>query len=92
MRYAGLELRCLLLAGRAADLPATLGPPAAECLIAVLANDRPLSQWAAQGWLGRAINKDTASGILIGALGALAHGNARLLLDAALGKRCERRR
>jgi hypothetical protein len=83
MADAALALAGLLAQGRARTLPATLGPPAAECLFAI-ARGIPLRQWAQDGWQGRRLTQETASGILIGALGALAHGNARLLLDQAL--------
>jgi hypothetical protein len=91
MRDAALDLRAALIDGAGRLLPATLGPPAASCLAAVLANDQPLRQWAKEGWCGRPVSQETASGVLIGALGALAHGNARLLLNATLESIARRR-
>ena len=86
MRLAGLELDELVAAGRALTFLSTLGPPSASCLLAVVGRGLALRQWAEEGWQSRPIAQETASGILIGALGALAHGNARLLLDEALAR------
>jgi hypothetical protein len=43
-----------------------------------------LKAWAQQGWRGEPIDPETASGVLLFALGILANGDTRLLLDAAL--------
>jgi hypothetical protein len=90
MADAATALAELLGRGLALDLPGRLGPPAAECLFAVLRDEVPLRHWAKTGWFGKPLNQDTAAGILIAALGALAHGNARLLLDDALAAAARR--
>lgn len=86
MRRAGLELRAVLLSGspQVLLLLGSLGRPAAACLVQVIGLGRPLRHWARDGCRGRPIAQETASGILIGALAALADGDARLLLDQAL--------
>lgn len=46
--------------------------PAGSCLWHVLGWERSLKEWALeQGWSGRRVSQETASGILIAALGAL---------------------
>ena len=89
MRRAGLELRAVLLGGAPPVLLllGLLGGPAAACLVAVIGLGRPLRHWAQSGgWQGRPIAQETASGILVAALAALAHGRPRLLLDEALAE------
>jgi hypothetical protein len=49
-----------------------LGSPGGSCLWHVVGWERSLKEWAAaQGWSGRRVSQETASGILIAALGAL---------------------
>jgi hypothetical protein len=48
------------------------GIPASSCVLQVLGLGVPLRQWAEQGWQGRPIAQETASGILIAALGTIA--------------------
>lgn len=49
-----------------------LGSPAGSCLWHVLGWERSVKEWALQqGWSGRRVSQETASGILIAALGAL---------------------
>jgi Domain of unknown function (DUF6456) len=49
-----------------------LGSPAGSCLWHVVGWERSLKEWAIeQGWSGRPVSQETASGILIAALGAL---------------------
>jgi hypothetical protein len=49
-----------------------LGSPAGSCLWHVLGWERSLKEWALeQGWSGRRVSQEAASGILIAALGAL---------------------
>jgi len=49
-----------------------LGSPAGSCLWHVVGWERSLKEWAIeQGWGGRPVSQETASGILIAALGAL---------------------
>jgi hypothetical protein len=49
-----------------------IGSPAGSCLWHVLGWQRNLREWALeQGWSGRRVSPEAASGILIAALGAL---------------------
>jgi len=49
-----------------------VGSPAGSCLWHVLGWERSLKEWALeQGWNGRRVSQESASGILIAALGAL---------------------
>lgn len=49
-----------------------LGSPAGSCLWHVVGWERTLKEWALeQGWNGRRVSQEAASGILIAALGAL---------------------
>jgi hypothetical protein len=49
-----------------------LGSPAGSCLWHVVGWERTLKEWAVeQGWNGRRVSQEAASGILIAALGAL---------------------
>ncbi|HKM74692.1 MAG TPA: DUF6456 domain-containing protein [Stellaceae bacterium] len=49
-----------------------LGSPAGSCLWHVVGWERTLKEWALeQGWSGRRVSQEAASGILIAALGAL---------------------
>ena len=49
-----------------------IGSPAGSCLWHVLGWERSLKEWALeQGWSGRRVSQESASGILIAALGAL---------------------
>lgn len=49
-----------------------LGSPAGSCLWHVVGWERSLKEWALeQGWSGRCVSQEAASGILIAALGAL---------------------
>jgi hypothetical protein len=49
-----------------------LGSPAGSCLWHVVGWERSLKEWALeQGWSGRRVSQEAASGILIAALGAL---------------------
>jgi hypothetical protein len=86
MRRAGLELRAVMMTGSrpVLQLLGLLGVPAAACVVHVLGRGWPLRQWARQGWHGRPLAQESASGILVGALAALAYGEPRLLLDQAL--------
>ena len=56
-----------------------VGSPAGSCLWHVVGWERSLKEWALeQGWNGRRVSQETASGILIAALGALeAHFGGR---------------
>jgi Domain of unknown function (DUF6456) len=58
-----------------------VGSPAGSCLWHVVGWESSLKQWALeQGWSGRRVSQEAASGILIAALGALeAHFGGRLL-------------
>jgi hypothetical protein len=48
------------------------GSPAGSCLWHVVGSEQSLKEWALeQGWSGRRVSQETASGILIAALGAL---------------------
>ena len=57
-----------------------LGSPAGSCLWHVVGWEQSLKEWALeQGWSGRRVSQETASGILIAALGALgAHFGMRM--------------
>lgn len=49
-----------------------IASPAGSCLWHVLGWERSLKEWAIeQGWSGRRVSQETASGILVAALGAL---------------------
>jgi hypothetical protein len=49
-----------------------IGSPAGSCLWHVVGLERSLKEWALeQGWSGRRVSQEAASGILIAALGAL---------------------
>jgi hypothetical protein len=49
-----------------------LGSPGGSCLWHVVGWERSVKEWALeQGWSGRRVSQETASGILIAALGAL---------------------
>jgi hypothetical protein len=49
-----------------------IGSPAGSCLWHVLGWERSLKEWALeQGWNGRRVSAESASGILVAALGAL---------------------
>lgn len=49
-----------------------VGSPAGSCLWHVVGWERSLKEWALeQGWRGRRVSQETASGILIAALGIL---------------------
>src|SRR5580700_7048961 len=49
-----------------------IASPAGSCLWHVVGWERPLKEWAQQqGWAGRRVSQEAASGILIAALGAL---------------------
>jgi hypothetical protein len=49
-----------------------IGSPAGSCLWHVVGWERSLKEWALeQGWSGRRVSEETASGILIAALGML---------------------
>ena len=49
-----------------------IGSPAGSCLWHVVGWERSLKEWALeQGWNGRRVSQEAASGILIAALGAL---------------------
>jgi hypothetical protein len=49
-----------------------MGSPAGSCLWHVVGWERSLKEWAQeQGWSGRRVSQEAASGILIAALGAL---------------------
>ncbi|MBV8457442.1 MAG: hypothetical protein JO122_12585 [Acetobacteraceae bacterium] len=57
---------------RAIQAVGGLGSPAGSCLWHVVGWERSLKEWAIeQGWSGRRVSQETASGILIAALGAL---------------------
>ena len=86
MRRAGLELRAVMMTGSRPVqlLLGLLRIPAALCVVHVLGLGWSLRQWARHGWHGRPIAQETASGILVGALAAIADGYPRLLLDQAL--------
>lgn len=86
MRAAGAELHAVILTGSPPVLLllGALGAPASSCLVHVLGRGWSLKEWAKDGWQGRKLVTETAAGILVGALAALAHGEPRLLLDRAL--------
>jgi Domain of unknown function (DUF6456) len=69
------------LVWRAIQAVGGLGSPAGSCLWHVVGWERSLKEWAIeQGWSGRRVSQETASGILIAALGALeAHFGGRLI-------------
>ena len=49
-----------------------IGSPGGSCLWHVVGWERSLKEWALeQGWSGRLVSQEAASGILIAALGAL---------------------
>src|SRR5438552_19095970 len=49
-----------------------IASPAGSCLWHVLGWERPVKEWALeQGWSGRRVSQEAASGILVAALGAL---------------------
>ena len=57
---------------RAVQAVGGIASPAGSCLWHVLGWERTLKEWALeQGWAGRRVTPETASGILIAALGAL---------------------
>jgi hypothetical protein len=86
MHEAALEVRAALVAGAPpAQLLGSLGTPAASCAVHVLGRGLPLRQWALEGWQGRPIAQETASGILIGALGTIAGRRAAAPPAAAQG-------
>ena len=58
---------------RAIQAVGGIGSPAGSCLWHVVGCERSLKEWALeQGWSGRRVSQEAASGILIAALGALA--------------------
>jgi uncharacterized protein DUF6456 len=57
---------------RAVQALGGIASPAGSCLWHVVGWERPLKEWALQqGWAGRRVSQETASGILVAALGAL---------------------
>jgi hypothetical protein len=65
---------------RAIQAVGGLGSPAGSCLWHVVGWERSLKEWAIeQGWSGRRVSQETASGILIAALGALEAHFTRLI-------------
>lgn len=57
---------------RAVQAVGGIGSPAGSCLWHVVGWERSLKEWALQqGWSGRRVSQEAASGILIAALGAL---------------------
>jgi hypothetical protein len=57
---------------RAIQAVGGLGSPAGSCLWHVLGWERSVKEWALeQGWSGRRISQEAASGVLVAALGAL---------------------
>jgi hypothetical protein len=57
---------------RAIQAVGGLGSPAGSCLWYVLGWERSVKEWALeQGWSGRRVSQEAASGILVAALGAL---------------------
>ena len=57
---------------RAISAVGGIGSPAGSCLWHVVGWERSLKEWALeQGWSGRRVSQEAASGILIAALGAL---------------------
>jgi hypothetical protein len=72
---------------RALDAVGGLGSAGGACLWRVLGGEQSLKQWAlGQGWSDRRVREETASGILIGALGTLAQ-HFHLLPSAKIGNR-----
>ena len=58
---------------RAIQAVGGIASPAGSCLWHVLGWERSLKEWAQeQGWAGRRVSQEAASGILVAALGALA--------------------
>jgi hypothetical protein len=69
---------------RALQAVGGIGSPAGSCLWHVIGWERPLKEWAiARGWSWRRVSQESASGILIAALGVLeAHfGRVKKLRD-----------
>jgi hypothetical protein len=66
---------------RAIQAVGGVGSPAGSCLWHVVGWERSLKEWALeQGWSGRRVSQEAASGILIAALGALeAHFGGRMI-------------
>jgi hypothetical protein len=64
---------------RAIQAVGGIASPAGSCLWHVLGWERSIKEWALeQGWSGRRVSQEAASGILVAALGALeAHFTAR---------------
>ena len=64
---------------RAIQAVGGLGSPAGSCIWHVIGWERSVKEWALeQGWSGRRVSQEAASGILVAALGALeAHFTAR---------------
>ena len=57
---------------RAIQAVGGIASPAGSCLWHVLGWERPVKEWALeQGWSGRRVSQEAASGILVAALGAL---------------------
>jgi hypothetical protein len=57
---------------RAIQAVGGIASPGGSCLWHVLGWERSLKEWALeQGWSGRRVSQESASGILVGALGAL---------------------
>jgi hypothetical protein len=57
---------------RAIQAVGGVGSPAGSCIWHVVGWERSLKEWALeQGWSGRRVSQETASGVLIAALGAL---------------------
>jgi len=57
---------------RAVQAVGGIGSPAGSCLWHVIGWERSLKEWALeQGWSGRRVSQESASGILVAALGAL---------------------
>lgn len=70
---------------RAIQAVGGIASPAGSCLWHVLGWERSLKEWALeQGWSGRRVSQESASGILIAALGALeSHfGSSRKLVSS----------
>ena len=63
---------------RAIQVVGGIGSPAGSCLWHVLGWQQSLKEWAIeQGWSGRRVSPEAASGILIAALGALESHHTR---------------
>ena len=59
---------------RAIEAVGGIASPAGSCLWHVLGWERSVKEWAIeQGWSGRRVSQESASGILVAALGALEH-------------------